>query len=272
MNPRKFVRAVGRSLGLFALLLSGGFEFWWLSRLRSHLDIDDWRGVWLQNLVRRLVKWMGVRIQSDGVAPHQGLLVANHISYLDILVLASAQPLLFLSKSEVRHWPLIGWLTQCAGSLYVNRERPLHSSGLVDEIADQCLRGRVVAFFPEGTTTNGNSVLRFRSSLFQPAVDHALPVTPASIRYNLLDGDAGNVVGYWGSMTFFPHLFRLLGEREIGAEVRYGKMLDPSNCRKSMAKEAWVSVQDLLGLPTPDLLERCRGGVAKVSAPIQAGV
>jgi 1-acyl-sn-glycerol-3-phosphate acyltransferase len=108
--------------------------------------------------------------------------------------------------------------------------------------------GFVVVVFPEGTSSDGQQVLPFFSSLLEPAVAGGGPVTPAFIRYELSDGSVADEVCYWGDMTFGPHFLNLLTKREIRAQVRYGDARPPGQNRKQLARELQQAVRHLGGV------------------------
>jgi 1-acyl-sn-glycerol-3-phosphate acyltransferase len=109
----------------------------------------------------------------------------------------------FVAKSEVKSWPVIGWLTQLGGTLFVDRGRRTHVSRVNDAIQAVLEQGALVVLFPEGTSSDGRTVLPFKSSLLEPAAQSAHPISVSAIQYSIEDGDAGAEVCYWGSHTFF---------------------------------------------------------------------
>ncbi|MDX1952826.1 MAG: lysophospholipid acyltransferase family protein [Verrucomicrobiota bacterium] len=167
--------------------------------------------------------------------PKHGLLVCNHLSYLDVLVLAAAQPLVFVCKEEVRSWPVIGTLTRGGGTIYINRQQKSDVSRVTEAFKTVIEAGVVCCVFPEGTSSDGSSVLPFRSSLFQSAVEHDWPVTPAWLGYKMPEGSVEQDVCYWGDMTFGPHFLKLLSRSRISATLAYGQPLQGIGCRKKLS-------------------------------------
>lgn len=203
------------------------------------------RAQWLQRTCQRLIRCLRVDAEFSGQAPQHGLLVCNHLSYLDIIVLGARQPMAFVSKKEVRNWPLIGWLTECAGTVYIDREQRSDVARASAALTGKVGQGAVICLFPEGTSSDGFDVLPFRPSLLQPAVDRGWTLTPAHLRYELSDGSVEEEVCYWGNMTFGPHLLNLLGKREIRARVCYGESLQPCSDRKQLAADLRSRVRHL---------------------------
>lgn len=147
----------------------------------------------------RLLQLLGIRLHSAG-APHAApvLLVANHISWLDILAINAVQPTRFVSKADVRHWPFLGWLVACGGTLFIERERKRDALRVVHQIAQTLKDGEIVAVFPEGTTGDGHGVLPFHANLLQAAIATATPVQPLVLRYrdaHTAVSQAGTYVG-----------------------------------------------------------------------------
>ncbi len=143
-----------------------------------------------QRWARRMARALGARLCVEGVAPAPGaLLVANHVSWLDILAIASCAPAIFVAKSEVRDWPAIGWLAARAQALFLKRSSGRSLLRVKNRIAALLLEGRNVVIFPEGTTSDGSRMLPFRSGLLQAAVDCTRPVQAVAIAYYGEDGN-----------------------------------------------------------------------------------
>jgi 1-acyl-sn-glycerol-3-phosphate acyltransferase len=132
---------------------------------------------------RQLLDMLGVRLDMSGTPPAQGLLVANHISWLDIYAINALAPTVFLSKDEVRHWPLIGWLASRVGTLFLERGSRAAALRAKEHLIAELRAGRLVGVFPEGTTGFGDLVMPFHAALFQSAIDAEVEVMPALIRY-----------------------------------------------------------------------------------------
>ena len=199
------------------------------------------RAAWLHascaRIARRLALAPSVTNQAgDGAS----LTVSNHLTYLDILVYGAARPFLFVAKSEVRQWPLLGTLASLGGTIFVDRRRSLQVADASREIEQALRAGIPVLLFPEGTSSDGRAVLPFRSPLFDPAIRAGAPVTAAAVRYQAVDTTEDQVT-YWGNMVFLPHLFRTLCVHGLTARIGF-----ESPCRfperKSAAREAWRQV------------------------------
>src|SRR5438477_74301 len=125
----------------------------------------------------RMLRLLGVTLRPVG-APQltATLLVANHISWLDILAINAVHPARFVSKADVRAWPLLGWLIECAGTLFIERERKRDALRVVHQVAQALQSGDTIAVFPEGTTSDGQGLLPFHANLLQAAIATASPV------------------------------------------------------------------------------------------------
>lgn len=182
-----------------------------------------------------------------GSIPPAGLLVSNHLSYLDVLVIGSLTPAVFVSKSEVRDWPLFGWLASLAGTLFVDRQRRTQV-GIVNQQIQSVLNENVfVVLFPEGTSSNGLGVLPFKTSLLEPIAGGSHPVSVCWLHYAIDDGDPGQEVCYWGDHVFVPHLLNMLGKRQIRATVRFAPFQKNSTDRKELAVQLREEVLKLKG-------------------------
>ena len=213
--------------------------------LRGKASSAPARAAWLQRWSRWHLRSLNVVIKRHGEPPTRGLLISNHLSYLDILVLAEAQPMVFLSKSEVRTWPLIGWLTRCAGTLFIQREQKSDVTRANAQFATVVEQGLVLAIFPEGTSTDGNTLLPFRSSLLAPAAEKGWRVTATWISYSLADGSVEEEICYWRDMTFGPHFLNLFSKRQIEAHVAYAPPFAAGADRKELARKLHAQVCEL---------------------------
>jgi 1-acyl-sn-glycerol-3-phosphate acyltransferase len=160
----------------------------------------------------------------EGELPIVGAVVSNHLSYLDILLYSAVRPFVMVAKSEVRSWPLFGWLTSRAGTVYVTRGGGPSTYPQVNAAMAEAYRsGLPVLFFPEGTTTDGSAVLPFRRGLFHSVLNEGVPLRVAALRYSLEDaGVSVEDVCWWGDALLAPHLWRLLGLKGIKAEICFG--------------------------------------------------
>lgn len=239
---RKVLRCVWRSLWLAAAMMVAGGDFLVTAARHGFRPKLAVRTRLLQRNSRRVLLVFVEKVKTTGPLPEAGLLVCNHLSYLDILLLASLTPAVFVSKHEVRHWPVLGWFARMAGTIFVRRDRRGDVARINEEIRQVLRDGHLVVLFPEGTTSNGREVLPFRSSLLEPAtgLDQALFV--GHIAYAIREGSLENDVCYWGDMTFFPHAVGMLTRPRIAAHVRFGRVANPERDRKDLARQLHAEV------------------------------
>lgn len=229
------LRVTGRFFWFIGVVLVALFGYLIHCAFRPEHSTPAERARWLQRHSRRTLKIFRLQPQVAGPVPTRGLLISNHLTYLDILVISSITPAVFVSKAEVRAWPVVGWLAQLGGTVFVNRERRAHVGQVNNEIEAALNQGGLVVLFPEGTSTDGATVLPFKSSLLEPAAQSAHPLAIGCIGYALDDGDAAEEICYWGDHTFFPHLLNLLSKRAVRCAVRFGAFERTGVDRKQLA-------------------------------------
>jgi 1-acyl-sn-glycerol-3-phosphate acyltransferase len=208
--------------------------------------------VWIHGWCRRIVTGLGFRCEVEGRIPLGGAVVSNHLSYLDILLYSSVQPFVMVAKTEVRGWPLLGWLTAQAGTVYVQRGGgPKTYRGVNAAMAEAYRSGLPVLFFPEGTTTDGAGVLPFRRGLFHSVLNNGVSLRTSALRY-WLENDALNRgasvaedVCWWGEMGFSSHLFGVLGLRGLRAQIWFGEEVVERADRFVLSETAQARVAEM---------------------------
>ncbi|KDN81304.1 lysophospholipid acyltransferase family protein [Kitasatospora cheerisanensis] len=182
---------------------------------------------------RLLLAALGVQVRPIAVPGKQvggttgSLLVANHISWLDILLIAAVRPGRMLAKTEVGRWPLLGPLTSWGGTIFIDRDRLRALPGTVEEIAAALRRGERVVVFPEGSTWCGRGGGRFRPALFEAAVRADVPVQPLTLRYRTAEGPT-TAPAFVGEDGLLPSLWRVVSVRGLAAEVEFLPELPPA--------------------------------------------
>lgn len=201
------------------------------------------RAGWLHDAARTILRRIGTEVVVAGEPPLHGLVVSNHLSYMDVLAYASLFPCLFVSKREVSDWPVFGRLATMAGTIYVDRDRGAGNRDAAT-LMEQTLEEQVpVILFPEGTSSDGSAVLPFRSPFFEPAARTNAVVTAAAIAYRSSTARESDLA-YYGNDVFGPHLLRSFGQLGVCAHVafasgrRYGD-------RKEAARVAEEEVRGL---------------------------
>lgn len=212
--------------GIFSLIAGMVAESIWIQCMgRERWDKQRKRARLISKYSHLGLKVLGVEIKSQGHALNGGALhVGNHLSYLDVLVLASQMPTAFVTSQEIRSTPGLGFLCELGGCLFVERRSRAQLTAEVGEITEALKNGLNVTVFPEATSTNGESVLRFRRPLFQAAIFSGRPVQTFCLNYETLDGERissqnRDAVCWYGDMDFLPHLWKLAKFRKIGVRL-----------------------------------------------------
>jgi 1-acyl-sn-glycerol-3-phosphate acyltransferase len=204
------------------------------------------RARWLQRWSRRTLGVLGMEVEAIGVMPTNGVVASNHLSYLDILVLSSVHPQIFLAKKEVSGWPLFGAFARWAGTIFIDRGRRSDVTAKAKAFHQIIESGLPLTLFLEGTTSDGSTVLPFRTALLEPAIQGGWPVTPCAIHYEAVGADPAQSICYHGSMTLVPHFLGLIGRVVTAkATVRYGRADRSRSDRKQMAIRLHQEVLDL---------------------------
>jgi 1-acyl-sn-glycerol-3-phosphate acyltransferase len=168
---------------------------------------------------------IGIHYQVEGAMPSGAtMIVANHLSYLDIVIFSAAVPCAFVAKEEIANWPGFGLLARLGGTIFLDRESRLSAWDAAESMALRLAENVPVLFFPEGTSTDGSEVLRFHSTLFEAAVESGLAVVPAAVFYEPVGGGAEERDLCWfGDELFVPHLKQVLGLTDFMAIVQFGE-------------------------------------------------
>jgi 1-acyl-sn-glycerol-3-phosphate acyltransferase len=197
----------------------------------------------------RIFCWIvGLRIHVQGEPTSQTVLsVSNHVSWLDIPVLGAYVPAGFLSKSEVRHWPVIGWLAQRNGTVFIRRGEHGAANQVTDQMADHLKAGGSVHVFPEGTTTRGESVRRFHYRLFSAAQLARCPVQPVGLYYRPRDDGSESPAPFVGNDTLVPHTWRVLAEPHLDVDLVFKPPIPVEDVdRRTLARTAEQGVAEVV--------------------------
>ena len=210
------LRAVLRLVGAVLHVLHGA---WVVGVVFPHLDSagrDRRVQWWSVTMLRRL----GLTLQVQGqFRPGAKLLIANHIGWLDILALHALTPARFVSKAEVKHWPVLGALVSAGGTLYIERARARDAMRVVHQMAEALQAGDTVAVFPEGTTSDGHGLLPFHANLFQAAIATNTPVQPVALRYSDAHRAVSPNAAYIGDTTLLQSFWAVVRARGLTAHV-----------------------------------------------------
>lgn len=205
----RLAAATGQALG-GALICAFVFPF--ISPAQRMAHVGRWSA--------RMLRALGIRLAVRGsVHPGPVLLVANHISWVDILAIDAVHPARFVSKADVKRWPLIGYLVASGGTLFIERERKRDALRVVHQIAEALKAGDIVAVFPEGTTSDGHDVLPFHANLLQAAIATETPVQPIVLRYRDAHAAVSQAASYVGDTSLLASMWATVMAQGLVAEV-----------------------------------------------------
>lgn len=217
--------------------------------------------------MRRVANVLGLDIVVHGTpAPGPTLWCANHVSWLDMIALGTLGDIVFVSKSEVRDWPLVGRCAAAAGTLFLRRGS---GSDVAASVATTLRSGQAVAFFPEGTTGTGERLGRFHSRLFAAAMDTDAMVQPVALRFSE-GGEHSTVAPFVDDDEFLPHLLQVLACGSLRVEIAFPEAINPvwQADRRALARTAEVAVATCLG-SLPPLARQSRGRRARRFKPVR---
>ena len=267
-------------LPLLVALLFGGLATVAVVFPRS---LQSTRDRLIRGWARMLIAACGVRLR-ESVAPgaraagelREGhMLLANHVSWIDIFVIDALAPAGFVAKAEIARWPLVGALVTGAGTMYIERGRRHAVHQANQRIADALRQGRRIAVFPEGTTSDGRRLLPFHGNLVEAALHAGAPVVPVGLRYLDPEGRPSDAASFVGDVTFVGSVWRMLGEPEIVAEVHWLPAIEPpaegddaavadadaparrrgnGRLRQAVIERSRLAISERLALPLEDTL------------------
>lgn len=217
---RNFVAAIKLAkvvAHLLVGLLTVYFHFPKLTQAQKNKRIEAWAGALLAKLAIKFIV--------NGKPPTRGpmLLVSNHISWLDILVIHAAGHCRFVSKADIKHWPILGTLTTAGGTLYIERESRRDAMRVVHHMSEALSDGDIVAVFPEGTTGNGVDMLPFHANLLQAAIAVDAPVQPLALSFiDAATGQTSQAASFVGDETLLGSLWNTLKSCNLAAVATYG--------------------------------------------------
>ncbi|MBL4917521.1 lysophospholipid acyltransferase family protein [Szabonella alba] len=204
-------------LGLMGIVVFGGLALLLVLRLVEAPFFGaarPWTPSITQGVCRIALVLLGIRLQQQGRPMRaRGAVVANHASWLDIFVLNACDRVYFVAKSEVARWPGIGWLARATGTLFIARD-PSEAKHQQGQFEARLRAGHRLLFFPEGTSTDGQRILPFKTTLFAAFFTHGMEeimhIQPVTVRYHAPEGQDARFYGWWGDMDFAGHLWRVL--------------------------------------------------------------
>ncbi len=241
----KHLRACWRLVRMLVHMAKG----LWIVALRFPALAPDQQHARVQIWSLELLACAGIRLRIMGQPPLGGpvMLVANHLSWLDIPVMHAARHCRFVSKSDVQDWPLIGTLATAGGTLYIQRSSRRDALRMVQDLQQALERSEVLAVFPEGTTGDGRDLLPFHANLLQAAVSAQAPVQPVGLRYSdRSTGATSYAPSYVGDETLLGSIWRTLSADGLDAVVHYGELQPTQGLdRRTLAARTRSSIEGL---------------------------
>lgn len=225
-----------------------------LSETRREGHIQRWSA--------QLLRILNIRVAHHGQVPDASadktLFIANHISWIDIWAIRQGHSVNFVAKSEVRDWPVIGWLAQRTGTLFIERARRHDTGRTASSMEQGFMAGKCLCLFPEGTTSNGTELKPFKTGLLQAAINAQVTVQPIAIRYPNADGSSNTVIAYDGDVTLLQSLRAVLRQKEIVVELHFAPPFPARDQeRRHLSQQARHAISSLLHLPqhkAPEIL------------------
>ncbi|MEO5932306.1 MAG: lysophospholipid acyltransferase family protein [Duganella sp.] len=217
--------------------------FPWISQDKRNDHIRRWS--------TRLLKMCNVSVEQRAAAPMlaRAVVVANHVSWLDIFVVHSLHPSHFVAKAEIRSWPLAGWLAEKAGTVFISRGNRRDLRHIFKGLVSTLERGERVAFFPEGTTSSQGKLLPFHANLFEAAIDARVPVQPVALSYVDPNGASHPSVDFIGEMTFAESIIAILAGPPVMAKLTVLAPIDTVGAhRRELAEVTHQAVAAALGV------------------------
>ena len=181
------------------------------------------RALWLQGTARAILRVLDIRSQVEGQPPVCGLVISNHLSYLDIIIISATMPCFFVAKMEIDDWPFFGKAARSGGTIFLDRSSLASAMTVAEQMTERLKLPVPVLLFPEGTSTDGAEVLRFHSRLIDPATSTGAPITAAAIRYVIEGNVEERELCWYGDEEFITHLWKVLGVTGFSAQLRFGE-------------------------------------------------
>lgn len=250
---RVTVQILRISIHLLRGMWLGAAVFAWLTPAARMLRIQRWSR---QLLAICRVEVEVVDAAETGIAgiAARALIVSNHVSWLDIFVINTLQPCRFVAKSDIRDWPLIGWLSSKAGTIFITRGNRRDVRRIFTGLVDSIRAGEKIAFFPEGTTSVQGQLLPFHANLFEAAIDAGVPVQPYALRYFDAAGRYQTSIEFVGDMTFVQSILAIVRSGKIRAQLIVLPVIATEGVlRRQLAQTSWEAMAQALASADVDV-------------------
>jgi 1-acyl-sn-glycerol-3-phosphate acyltransferase len=219
---------------------------------------------------KKMLRILNITLAVHGARPEAHtpklFVVANHVSWLDIFVINATVPSRFVAKSEIRDWPIAGVVCDAAGTIFVRRAKRSDTARINTEIHDALEQGDTVAIFPEGTTTAGDRLLKFHTSLFEPAVVNTARLAPAAIRYRATNGEPCRAALFIGDTTFTQSIGAIIATKKMIADITFAPLIETTaRTRRDAAVDAENAIAAILDVPKPHAHQRFGDGATPLA-------
>jgi len=244
------------TLGVYSVFITG---YGFLRLLNK--PVDNWRNKSLCTWGKLSARSLSIDVNIVGTPPEPPFfLVSNHLSYVDIIILFSRLSTTFVAKSEVADWPVLGFIARSIGVVFIDRKRRSDVARVNEEISNSVTENRGLTLFPEGTTSPGSKVLRFRAALLDYPAQSDLGAHYCALSYSTGGEDCGDrayeIVSWWGDSELHTHIIRLAEERSIKATITFGNSVVKDSDRKILAEKLQQRVSGVFTpMCTPDSIE-----------------
>ena len=241
---RRWLRIARLALHVARGLLTAAFFF--------PFQTQAWRNREIRRWARRLLATAEVRLHVHGEIDEARplMLIANHVSWLDIFAIQSVLPVRFVAKTETRRWPFVGWLSAKAGTFFIDQARRRDTHRINGLVAESLRNGDVFAIFPEGTTTDGSRLLKFHASLLAPALEVGATVQPVAIRYEREDGTLCTEAAFDGERSLWDTVIGITGQPRVHVFVWFLQPLaSGGRHRRDLVEDAREAIRLKLSLP-----------------------
>lgn len=212
---------------------------------------------WSAKLLRILNVVLSVRGSVPDAGARNVIVASNHVSWVDIFVINAAHPARFVAKAEIRDWPIAGWLVDRAGTIFIRRTRRSDTAKINETMHNVLAEGASIGFFPEGTTTSGDKLLKFHTSLFEPAVVNRAVLAPAAVRYRDSHGAPSQAIAFIGELSFTESVGLIISQPSVIAEITFAPPIPAEGLnRRELASLSESAIADILELPRPSAHQR----------------
>ena len=223
----------------------------------SRAALTKW---WAAKLLRILNIVLLVHGDRPSTDARNVIIAANHVSWVDIFVISAAHPARFVAKSEIRDWPIAGWLCDKAGTIFIRRARRRDTAKINEIMHDVLAEGATIGLFPEGSTSRGDKLMKFHTALFEPAVVNSAMLSPAAIRYRNCDGTCNDAVAFIGELSFAESVGLIIRQKSMIAEITFARPIAANGLsRRELALKAESAIASLLGVAPPSAHHRFSG-------------